>query len=121
MAGQKERDAAAVRAAVRRAGKDVTLQSAVTDAEAARDQARAAALTATIELDLPAVTVGSKMTRSSHVQMCQHQQATARKAAAEAAYDDAILKRETDKSIYENFHCLQPRGSPHLDGEGRCP
>ena len=86
MAAQKERDAAAVRAAIRRAQKDPTTQSAFVDAEAARDEARTNALAATVELDLPAVTVGSKLTRSTHVLMCQHQRAAAQKAAAEAAF-----------------------------------
>ena len=108
MVAQKERAATAVRAAVRCAEKDPTKLSEVADAESARDKARAAALAAPVELDLPAVTVGSKMTRSSHVQMCQHQQAAARKAAAEAALDDAILKRERFKSIYEDNKCTNP-------------
>jgi hypothetical protein len=108
MVAQKERAATAVRAAVRCAEKDPTKLSEVADAESTRDEARAAALAAPVELDLPAVTVGSKMTRSSHVQMCQHQQAAARKAAAEAALDDAILKRERFKSIYEDNKCTNP-------------
>eukprot|EP00966_Prymnesium_polylepis_P016935 390613-Prymnesium_polylepis.1 len=105
MSGQKERDATAVRAAKRAAAKDPAKESAVADAERARDGARAAALAAPVELDLPAVTVGNKVTRSAHVLMCQHQQAAKRKAAAEAALNDANLKCDTFKSIYKEFPC----------------
>ena len=108
MAAQKERDATAVRAAVRRAQKDPSMQSGVVDAEATRDNARANTLAASVELDLPAVTVGSKLTHSTHTLMCEHQKAAARKAAAEAALNDTILKRETCMSIYEEFTCGCP-------------
>ena len=104
MAAQKERDAAAVRAAKRAAEKDSTKAPAVGDAERARDAARAGALAAPVELDLPAVTVGSKLIRSTHTLMCEHQKAAARKAAAEAAYNDADLKQETFRSIYYDIH-----------------
>ena len=92
---QKERHAAAVRAAKRAAEKDPTKESTIAEAEKARDAASVAALTERVELDLPPVTVGGKLTRSNHVLMCQHQKAAARKAAAEAACRDAILKMET--------------------------
>ena len=36
--------------------------------------------------------------------MCEHQKAAARKAAAEAAYNDADLKQETFRSIYYDIH-----------------
>eukprot|EP00966_Prymnesium_polylepis_P272357 6292114-Prymnesium_polylepis.1 len=84
MAAQKERDAAAVRAAKRAAAKDPTKEAAVADAEMARDTAHTDALAAPVELDLPAVTVGSKLTRSTTQLMCEHQQAVKKKAAAEA-------------------------------------
>ena len=100
MAAQKERDATAVRAAKRAAAKDPTKEPAVLDAERARDTSRAATLAAPVELDLPAVTVGSKLTRITHELMCQHQKAAARKAAAEAACRDAELKSDTASRIY---------------------
>ena len=73
----------------------------------ARDTAHTDALAAPVELDLPAVTVGSKLTRSTTQLMCEHQQAVKKKAAAEAAYRDA------DKSLITQCSYLTsglPRG-----------
>ena len=53
MAAQKERDAAAVRAAKRTAEKDSTKAPAVVDAERARDEARAAPLPRRSSLTCP--------------------------------------------------------------------